>query len=681
LGDPTAKAGDIKLNATGDVRLSDRAGIRNRVNLGAQGKSGEIEIVASNLSVSNGGGLVAGTAGKGDAGNIKITATGNVSFDGVQNSLPSVAFNVVDRGAEGKGGGIEIVAGNVSITNGAGLVAGTLGKGDAGNIKITAAGNISFGGGKDDFVSAALVDSGKGAEGKGGTIEIVASNLSISNGAALQSSTDGKGDAGNIKIQVAKNVSFDNGYAFNNVNRGAQGNGGTIEIVANNILFTNSGQLTASTFGKGNAGNIKITATANVSFDGRKDGFSSSALSKVNEGAEGKGGTISIVAENLSITNGGDLQAATYGTGDAGNIKIIATSNVSVDNSSVFSRVEQNAIGKGGEIEIVTQNLFATNGGQLTASTYGKGDAGNIKITATGKVSFDGIKNGFRSAAFSTVEQGAEGKGGGIEIKTGTLSVTNGARLSASTVGQGDAGDIFLKSNTITLNKGEILSKSTSSTGGNINIITNDFLLLKNDSFIATDSKSTEKNGNGGNITIGSPLIIALPGNNDITANANRGNGGNIKIDTQGLFGIQYRPIGTAFTNDITASSTFGQSGTVQINTPGTDPGKDRGELSAATNDASRQISQACSASQRDNKFYITGRGGLPPTASEPQESEALWSDARAVGTKPATTADLPRKYPPPAIGWVLEKNGRVRLIAARTGAGVTGTRVVCPGK
>jgi large exoprotein involved in heme utilization and adhesion len=228
---------------------------------------------------------------------------------------------------------------------------------------------------------------------------------------------------------------------------------------------------------------------------------------------------------------------------------------------------------------------------------------------------------------------------------------------------------------------GTISTNLNTASGGNILIALNGLLLLRNNVDISTSSYNSGKNSSGGNITINSPLIVATPGNNDIKANANGGNGGNIDITSQGLFGIQYRPTGSDVTNDITASSTFGLSGTVNINTPGTDPAKDKGELSEATNDASNQISQACGSSQRDNKFYITGRGGLPPNASEPQESDALWSDAREVNPKPATTTSQAPKYAPPAIGWVFQPDGRVRLIAAQTAAGSTGTQVICPNK
>jgi filamentous hemagglutinin family protein len=592
-GSPTAKAGDVKLDATGDVILSESK-IFNQVSIGSVGNGGNVEINTNNLSLTDGAALTATTFGQGDAGNIKITATGNVSFDSIKDLSLNAVLSIVGQTGVGKGGNIEIVTRNLTVSNGARLVASTFGRGDAGNIKITATGNVSFDGSKDGVDSAALSTVEQGGVGKGGNIEITANNLAVNNGALLQSVTSGQGNAGNI------------------------------EITTGNLTVTNGSQLSASTLKRGDAGNIKITAAGNVSFDGRKDGFGSTA----------------------------------------------------------FSSVEQGGVGKGGNLEITTRNLTVTNSAQLVASTSGQGDSGNIKITAAGNVSFDGRKDGFSSAAFSAVQKSGVGKGGNVEINTRNLTVTNEARLVASSRGQGDAGNIILNANIIKLDQGQISSTSNSSTGGDVNITMKDYLLLRNASFINTDSASTDKDGNGGNITISSPLIIATPGNNDITANANQGTGGKVTISSQGLFGIQYRPKGSPLTNDITASSTFGQSGNVNINTPGIDPGKDTGELPAVTSDASKQISQACAASQRDNKFYITGRGGLPPNASEPLESEALWQDARAEKIQPANTAKQPEQLAPPAIGWMFEKDGTVHLIAAETGAVVVGgKRFVCPSK
>jgi filamentous hemagglutinin family protein len=627
LGSPTAIAGDIKLNATGDVSFSDKSDIRNRVNLGSQGQSGDIEVITRNLSFTSGAGLVGGTVGKGDAGNIRITATGNVYLDGIKDGLNSGAFSTVASGAVGKAGGVDISARNLWVTNGAQLQALTRGQGDAGTVKITAIDNVTF---------------------------------------------DGEPSG-----------------VFSSVSSGAVGKGGGVEIFTRNLWVTNGAGLNATTFGRGDAGTVKITATDNVTFDGIRNGSPSKARSTVAPGAIGKGGGVEISTRNLSVTNGANLNASTLGRGDAGTVKITATGNVSFDgrkdgsSSGGFSTVESGAVGKAGGVEISTRNLWVTNGAQLQALTRGQGDAGIVKITATDNVSLDGIKDGFNSGAFSVVEEGAVGKGGGVEVSARTLSVTNGAFLDSGSRGQGNAGNLVLKSDRIFLNGGGIESIASTSTGGDIAIVAKDFLILRNNSSIATNSASTGADGNGGNITIDSPAIVAMPGDNDITANAVRGNGGRINITSQGLFGIQFRPKGqdSLTTNDITASSTFGRDGNVNIDTPGTDPGRDSTELPNTTTDASNQISQVCSANNRQNKLTVAGRGGLPPNANDPLTSDVVWQDARAASNQPAIGSAItnPLKLAPPAVGWVFDGKGKVTLIAAATPGQPTGTQVVCP--
>jgi filamentous hemagglutinin family protein len=765
FGTLEAVAGDIKINATGNIKLADNSAILNVVGTGAVGKGGAIDITTQNLSVTNGAQLQASTKGQGDAGKIKMTATGNISFDGIKDGFVSAALSRVEQGGVGKGGEIDITTQNFALSNGGQLGVSTLGRGDAGNIKINATSSISFDGKNDGFRSGVASTVENGAEGKGGSIEIVSRDFSATNSAGLSASTLGRGDAGNIKMTATGNVSFDDKSAvYSTVEQGALGKGGRIEITTENLSVTNGAQLqtltrgqgnagsvkitaagkvsldgsstgvgstveqggvgkgggieimtrnlfvtdgatlSASTFDKGDAGNIKINATGNIFFAGGKDGFRSSAFSIVAPEAEGHGGSVEISSANLSLTNGAQLSSSTFGKGDAGSVKIRATGNVSFDGissgygSGVLSTVEKGGEGKGGNIEMSTANLSLTNGAQLQAAIKGKGDGGNIKIMATGNVSFDGKKDSYTTGAFSTVvfrTDGVrtEGKGGGIEIASRKLSITNGAILSASSDGTGNAGNISLRSNAITLNNGGVLSRSLISSGGDIKLITGEYLLLRNDSFIstdsgniilsllATDSSSIGGKDNGGNITINSPLIIALPGNNDITANAVEGKGGNLKITSQGLFGIQYRSKGqeSLFTNDITASSEFGQQGIVNIDTPGTDPGKDSTQLPNAPADASNQISQVCSASNRQNKLTVTGRGGLPPTANDPLTSDVVWQDTRAASSQPVvSSATIPAKLAPPAVGWVFDGKGKVTLVAAGAGAQPTGNRVVC---
>ena len=698
-------AGNIKITATDKISVdsinnkgSVRSGALSIVENTGEGKGGNVEIITRNLSLTNGGVLATSSSGKGEAGNVKITAAGDISFDG----FGSAALSTLEKGAEGKGGNVEITTRNLSLTNGGRLTSSTFGKGAAGNVKITAAGDISFDGTSSfDGISGAVSIVGKGAEGKGGNIDITTRNFSLINGGQLQANTFGKGDAGNIKITATDKISVDSinnkdnfgSGAISNVENTGEGNGGNVEINTRNLSLTNGGTLTTSTFGKGSAGNVKITATDNISVDGtrNKNGLASNIFTTVEQTLEPtgvrKGGDIEINTRNLSINNGSQLQASTRGKGDAGNIKITATDKISVDSinnkgsvrSGALSIVENTGEGKGGNVEIITRNLSLTNGGTLATSSSGKGEAGNVKITATGDISFDG----FGSVALSTLEKGAKGKGGNIDITTRNLSLTNGGTLTSSTFGEGEAGNIFLNANTITLNKGAIESQSVSSTGGNINISTKDskdYLLLRNTSKISTNSVSSDKNGNGGNIFINSPLIIALPGNNDISANANAGNGGRVDINSKGLFGIKFRPIGSDFTSDITASSDFGPSGIVNISTPGSDPGKDSTVLPTVPTDASNQIAQTCNAS-RENKFIIAGRGGLPPNADDPLTSDVVWQDSRAANSQPtaSSTTNDPNKLPPPAVGLVLDGKGKAFLIAAGSEGQPTKTTVTCP--
>jgi filamentous hemagglutinin family protein len=680
----------------GDVVLVTKGTSPSFIDVQSAGGGGSVDIFAKDITLRGTGtnittGISAGSVSpNATAGDIKVDATGKIELSEAD------IFNQVAVGGVGKAGNIEINTRNLSLINGAQIQASTKGKGDAGNVKITATDKISFDGinNKDGFRTAAFSSVAKGGEGKGGNIEINTRNLSLTNSAQIQASTLGKGDAGNVKITASGDISFDGfgSSAFSTVEKGAVGKGGNIEINTRNLSFTNGAESNASTKGKGDAGNIKITASGDISFDGFKNNDSSGVSSNVEKGAVGKGGNIEINTRNLSLTNIGQIQAATFGKGDAGNIKITATGDISVDgfkdsfSSGIFSVVETGAVGKGGNIEINTRNLSLTNGAQLTADTRGQGDAGNVKITATGDISVDGFKDGFKdsfsSGIFSIVGQRAVGKGGNIEINTRNLSLTNGAQLNSSTLGQGEAGNIFLNANTIKLNNGKISSTSTSSTGGDLNITTQNYLLLRNNSSIATDSDSTTKNGNGGNITIDSPLIVALPGNNDISANAFQGSGGKVNITSQGLFGIKFRPKGqdSLFTNDITASSTFGQSGTVNISTPGTDPGKDSTQLPNVPVDASNQIAQACGAS-RENKFIVAGRGGLPPNANDPLTSDVVWQDARGTNSQPTASSATtdPTKLAPPATGLVFDGKGKATLIAAGTQGQPTGTSVVCP--
>jgi large exoprotein involved in heme utilization and adhesion len=195
------------------------------------------------------------------------------------------------------------------------------------------------------------------------------------------------------------------------------------------------------------AGDVVINTTESVTLD------SSSIANFVVSSAVGNGGELNITTSDLVLTNGSVISTSTLGTGNAGNITINAT-DISADGgnnigskSGLFSTVEAGAIGNSNEIKITTNSLSLTNGGQVNATTLGKGNAGNIIIDAT-DISADGVgSSGFPSAIASTVETvqntGAV-NAGDINITAEKLSLTNGGVVNGSTFGQGNAGNIII---------------------------------------------------------------------------------------------------------------------------------------------------------------------------------------------------------------------------------------------
>ncbi|MFM6409593.1 MAG: hypothetical protein ACKPGT_35015, partial [Microcystis sp.] len=153
------------------------------------------------------------------------------------------------------------------------------------------------------------------------------------------------------------------------------GDSGGITIDTSTLTLENDGIISASTFGKGDAGKIEIQATEGVNVGGELN-------SRVNDKAVGNSGGITIDTSTLTLEKGGLISADTYGKGYSWIIAIRASEVVNVW-VFLFSGVNDKAVGNSGGITIDTSTLTLENGGYISADTYGKGDAGNIAIRAT----------------------------------------------------------------------------------------------------------------------------------------------------------------------------------------------------------------------------------------------------------------------------------------------------------
>jgi filamentous hemagglutinin family protein len=542
--------------------------INNYVSPTGLGNGGDINIKSKLFTVTDNAQLLAITSGEGNAGNLNINVADKVILDG-SNSQPGASitglFNFVDTDAKGNSGKIDIKTRSLSVMNIAQLQASTRGEGNAGDIIISATDSINFDDkNSNELTSGIFAFVYPDGKGNGGNIDIYTSSLTLNNGTGLTTSIQGKGNAGVIKI-TASNITLDGNNnrlasgIFSNVEQDGIGNGGIVDITANSLNITNGAEIKSVSRGQGNAGNLTINIADNLNINGVSSlGFSSGLLSNTALNAAGSGGEISIQANTLKIQDGGVIAARSRNAFNAGDISINANNLELTGGGEILTT----AFGSGnaGNIKIDAKNNINISGADPTfTGRLAKFDRETVDPTSSA------------SGIFVNTNLGSTGNGGELSIQANNLTIKDGGQITASSDGSGNAGEIenIITSN-LTLNNGNLTTTSRSGEGGNIkNLQVQDLLILDKNSQISTTSGiGNIGGGNGGNININAGFIVGFPqGNSDITANAFQGNGGNINIITNQIFGLKFRSELTP-DNDITASSQFGVSCNVEIITP-----------------------------------------------------------------------------------------------------------------
>ncbi|MDZ8066251.1 MAG: filamentous hemagglutinin N-terminal domain-containing protein [Nostoc sp. DedQUE08] len=551
LGSATAKAGNITLDATEAISIEEQSEVRNQVRTNGIGNAGDINITTGLLSLKVGSGIYTRSLGDhslqrpGNAGNININARGQVSF--LDGSFGSTTLEPTNPTDVGKSGDLQIQADSVLVGNNSQLKVSTLGTGDAGNLTIDARNTVDF---YNNSFAFSQIEKG---EGNGGIIKINTGSLTLNDNSFLSASTLAKGNAGSVQIQARDSVSFaNNSKADTAVQPGGKGNGNDLSIQARSVSVTNGAFLTAATFGEGNAGNVIIGADS-VQFDGSNSYAASSVgLREYGEGS-GNGGIVKISTGSLQLTNQAILTAESYSKqGDAGNIIIDARDTVSLsDGSSIKTLLGGQITGKAGDISITTGSLSVASASSLQADTYGLGDGGNISIQARDNVSF--ITEG---GAYSRVQENANGRGGDIDIKADSLTLSDGSFIATSTLGEGNSGSITINAaNSINLSgvnqkgfPGGIYTEVATikpGDGGNVNITARS-LKVTDGALLAT---RTNGNGNAGIVNINATDFVLFDG---VGTNNNR----------SGAYSLVL-PQGTGAANDININtgSLFLQNG------------------------------------------------------------------------------------------------------------------------
>ncbi len=429
---------------------------------------------------------MAGTEGVGNGGDISVNSN---------------QFNISGVGASGIGAGLyEQVLANASGKSGNILIKTQL-------LKASSGANL-------------VNDVRPRAMGNAGDLTINTNRLIVEDGSYVSSSTFGMGNAGNLTIYATELIQVTGtspdgqtlSKIFTDVESEASGQGGSLKLDTPQLIVADGGQISSSTFGQGNAGSITINSD---SIDihgigaGGIDAYPAGIFVEVVNSVTDKGvrgGDLTITTQSLSIRDGAKISGTTSGRGDTGNVTIYASGKVEVVGtrivgpspgvyfiSKISTDVIDGAIGNSGNLTIEASRLVVKNGGEVSSSTFGMGNAGTLIVRASDSVELKGEspgtgeRNGYPSGLFAQVEPTGEGSGGNLTIETGRLDVSNGSKVQTATFGRGNAGDLFIRASEVNVFETDTPGVFTAAINAGVSLGPSSF---------------TVPRGNGGNLTI-----------------------------------------------------------------------------------------------------------------------------------------------------------------------------------
>jgi filamentous hemagglutinin family protein len=631
-------------------------GVASGQTLGLAG--GAVNVTGATLQAPAGAIHVTSVASTGEvpvaAGNGPATITSHGTVNITQKSL----LNVSDPTNLGSGGSIHVHAGNLTVDNSE-INADNYGAGSAGNLLLAADNQLTLSDGA--FVHAFAQASGNGppvilqtggagnvliddsqaftgsfGTGNGGILSIQAGALTIANQGLIGGEGTASGNSGNVSLQLNGNMSITGPFAGIEAftTTGSSGNAGTIAVNAGSVSLVDA-QISSNTGGSGTSGNVSFQVAGRLSINvvSPQPNFLVGIASHAEPGSTGDAEQVTVSAGNLSMSAGGEISSSTFSSGKAGSVVVNVADLLSINGlnaapgiaTGIAAQTNLGSTGNGGLVSVTAGSLAISNGGTISAATFGPGAGGAVSVGVPGPLSITGSGSAITSQAFSS-----SGSAGSVNINAGSLALGNGGKITSQTVGSGAGGDVVIDSGEVTLtgpatqisalssgtgeagsitvsatnmtlqNGGAITTQAASANGGDIDLSVGNFLYLVK-SQISTSVLGS--NGNGGNITI-DPLLLVLD-SSSIIAQAVAGHGGNITIVAN-----NFLPSDDSI---VSASSQLGISGSIELIGPRVDLNGSLVVLSADLRSAADVLRTSCEAhGRKQSRLVDKGYGGLP---------------------------------------------------------------------
>jgi filamentous hemagglutinin family protein len=552
-----ATLGQIRMTSNASFSVGDSSGPA----------SGQIVIRGGRLTMDGASGLFARTTSANtERGRIDVAVAGAMTLAG---------RSVIDAENGGSstipGGDILIRAGSLTLTEGSQIRATNSSgnpSGVGGNIDITAdtvtlSGAIDGGG--NTVQSGLFSGTTRTTSGAGGRIRVTTNELSVLDGAAIDTSTFSDAHAGDIDIAATKilvsGVNTTNGISSpsstissratwnrqaDNPNEEQQntGNGGNIRIQAASLDIRDGGQLNVSTETAGHAGLIDIHADT-IAISGNRGVIKSgiSAKSEFSGSPGGDGGNVSLTVDSLSVGEGGSIELGTTGGGPGGHL-VVNAGEIAITAGGIISS-ESLGNGTAGSLSLSAQSFTMTDAGStLSIRTSGPGNGGAITLSAEHALLGPGSTIDSRtSSTFKRADPTMQASGGSINVSVGNNLLLKGGRITASSSGSssggqnhvavGNAGTIRVSAGQVQLTDGAEITSSTtvsSGAGGSVTVAGTGAIGLVQLSG-GSIKAATAGSGPAGNIIIAGNTVTVSGAASSIDSSTNStGNAGNILV-------------------------------------------------------------------------------------------------------------------------------------------------------
>ncbi|MGK7951873.1 MAG: filamentous hemagglutinin N-terminal domain-containing protein [Xenococcaceae cyanobacterium] len=328
-----------------------------------------------------------------------------------------------------------------------------------------------------------------------GNISVTGRNINLTDGSFIFAQNKKNSLRSSIHIKASENLTLSIQPHSSNINlRSAirsetlnTGGGAIINIFADRLLLQDGARIRTYSFGDGVGGDLNINVANLIQL------ASPSSIIATTYG-KGNAGSIYVSASQLNLKLGG-ISSSTFGEGNGGSIEINA-SLIEIEGNFRGNRgsiaATSWASGNTGNVKINTSELRVIEGASLSSSSFADGNAGNINISASQSIKVIGSQKTSQAgknpqstirAAVQSVSPGAKkafnlpdipsGNSGNIIINTPVLDIARGGVVTVENQGRGKAGKLQINVNSLNLDEAGTITAAGIENNGKVTIETN----------------------------------------------------------------------------------------------------------------------------------------------------------------------------------------------------------------